>query len=134
MKKSLLLIVALIVANIVSAQSQATLDHHCMGNYMVYLHDIMEMRNGSIVASTRLFSFDGQEFNDYAYCFLNLSREDVSVVDSTVVEADYTNSSLLESNPIGDGYLLINNEYDYDYECSYLKIRHFDENFNFLVA
>ena len=132
MKKSLLLIVALIVANIISAQSQATLDHHCMGNYMVYLHDIMEMRNGSIVASTRLFSFDGQEFNDYAYCFLNLSREDASVVDSTVVEADYTNSSLLESNPIGDGYLLINNEYDYDYECSYLKIRHFDENFNFL--
>lgn len=132
MKRTLLLFASLIAACLANAQSFVALERHRLGDYMVYLEDLMEMRNGNIVAPVRLFTFDGQNINDFAYCFLKLSREDASIIDSTVVEADYTNFNLLEPNPKGKGYLFINEEYDYDCECSKLKIRHFDDDFAFL--
>lgn len=133
MKKRLLLFGALIVVNIVSAQSLAILEAYQLGGHdIVYLENLMETRKGDIIAPVRLFDINGQNIDDFGYCFLKLSRRDATIIDSTIVKAEFTNVGLLEPNPQGVGYLFINEEYDYDCECSKLKIRKFDENFNFL--
>ena len=133
MKKILLFFTLLVAANIATAQSVAILERHQLGdNRIVYLEDLMETRKGDIIAPVRMFDINGQNVNDFGYCFLKLNRQDATVIDSTIVEAEFTNVGLLEPNPQDEGFLFINQEYDYDCECSNLKIRKFDENFNFL--
>ena len=133
MKRILLFLVILVASNIASAQSLAILEAYQLGNHdIVYLEDLMETRKGDIIAPVRMFDINGQNVNDFGYCFLKLNRQDATVIDSTIVEAEFTNVGLLEPNPQGEGYLFINEEYDYDCECSKMKIRRFDEDFNFL--
>ena len=133
MKKILLFFTLLVASNIASAQSVAILEAYQLGNHdIVYLEDLMETRKGDIIAPVRMFDINGHNVDDFGYCFLKLSRQDAIVIDSTIVEAEFTNVGLLEPNPQGEGYLFINEEYDYDCECSKMKIRRFDEDFNFL--
>ena len=132
-KTTLTLALLLLVIGNTKAQSYAALENYSFGWYIQYMENLVELQNGDILTSTRLFNMDsnGHFTNEYGYCFLKLSRDDASILDSVFLPDNYTNFHLLEPHPSGDGYLFINQVYDSLTGSNFMKIRHFHDDLAF---
>ena len=134
MNKKLILILAMLMATtFAKGQSYSALENYSFGWYIQYMENLVELQDGNILTSTRLFNVDatGHYTDDYGYCFLKLNREDATIMDSVFLPDDYINYHLLEPNPTGDGYLFINQVYDSVTGSNFMKIRHFQDDLVF---
>jgi len=134
MNKKLILILAMLMATtFAKAQSYSALENYSFGWYIQYMENLVELQDGNILTCTRLLNVDSAKdySEDYGYCLLKLNREDASIMDSIFLPDDYTNFFLLEPHPTTDGYLFINQAYDFQTASNFLKIRHFYDNLTF---
>ena len=133
MKKITMFFALLLATGFAEAQSYTALENYSFGWYIQYMENLVELQNGDILTSTRLFNMDsnGHFTNEYGYCFLKLSRDDASILDSVFLPDNYTNFHLLEPHPSGDGYLFINQVYDSLTGSNFMKIRHFHDDLAF---
>ena len=114
-----------------SAQSYVEFEHS-FGNRIQYMYDFVRLRDGNFLTGTMLINPEPDgTYTDYGYCFLKLSHEDASIMDSVFRPDSYTNYFMLEPHPSGDGYLFINEVYDSLTGSNFLKIRRFYDDLIF---
>jgi hypothetical protein len=133
MKKVTFILAILTATMLAKAQSYVALDNHSLGRYFQWMEDFVELQDGNILTCTRVLNVgpDGYYSSDYGYCFLKLSREDASIMDSVFMPDNYTNFFITDSHPTSDGFLFINQVYDSLSESNFMKIRHFHDDLTF---
>jgi len=133
--KHKLLLLAFVLLLAVTAQAQ-TYDSlfHPNGRYQMDIRNMMELRDGGIVANVQLFNCDtmGSYESDYGCRLYKAVRDEngITVTDSLTIEDSDMNYFLLEKNPFDDDNIFAKIERNFDSCRSELVIRFFDDNMN----
>ena len=88
MKKSFLLAFSLLATLALSAQSLDSLEHY-VGCYSLDLKNMIQLRDGSVLANCQLYSFDEENLAyviDYGNRFLKINQGIPAVLDSAFIE------------------------------------------------
>ena len=135
---SALLLMTLITVN-ANAQTYDSISHHHVGLYEqdpgIYdlaMRNMMELRDGGIVANVQVFGIDDEvmEHGNQLYKMV-YDNGKLSFSDSTFVEDHDLCYYLLERNPWGDDNIYAKIVRDFDSCRSYLQIDFFDDNLVF---
>ncbi|MBQ0129688.1 MAG: T9SS type A sorting domain-containing protein [bacterium] len=136
MKKYITIIVALLLLYAgVKAQTYDSIAHHPVGWYAAELRNMMQLRDGNILANVQLFNVDeqGHGIGDYGNRFLKISRHGAVIMDSIFIEDNDLNFFLLQRNPSssGDSHIYGKIVRDFENVRSDLHLRFFDSDLNF---
>lgn len=133
MKKDIIItaIFFLIALGHATAQSLDSIAHHDVGN-VVEMRNMMELRDGNILANCQLFWID-EEWNsgDLGNRMLKVSPDGPEFLDSLFLENADLNHFLLERNPIGDDNIYAYAERDLENNHTDLRICFFDDDLVF---
>ena len=137
MKKTLLIMSLLVTAALARAQSYDSIPHHYLHEYDAEVRNLMQMRDGSILANCPMFDnvgtiTTGSDCNDIGNRLLKISRHGATLLDSVFLDDPDMNYFLMEPNPSGKGYVFAKVVRDRLTCRSDLSIRFFDENLQFL--
>ena len=135
MKKTTLLIIGLLMAaGVAKAQNYDSIAHHKAGWYDIDMRDdILQLRDGSILAHIQLFEVDEQGYyvGDYGNRFYKISRNGAVIMDSVFIEDNDLNWFLLKRNPLGDDNVFAKLVRDLENQRTDLRVRFFDDELNF---
>ena len=131
MKKSLLLMVALIVANIVSAQTIDSIPHHFMGHTTEPVN-IMQMWDGSILGETMVYDIIGNyiDLRPVGNIFHKVSRHGGAIIDTLLIPSNLQWSYPFK-DPFGKGYFYAEMLNDLDSNTFNFRLSRFDEHLRF---
>lgn len=131
MKKTIILLTALLAIGWAKGQSCDSLYGFTAGEHYHRMEDVTQMRDGSILAGISLIDIigSGPIFPDYGWCLLKVSRDDAQVIDSVIIEdSSIPWTSLICPAPDGNGYLFTTMRNLESDSTSHLSICRFDEN------
>ena len=120
--------------SLATAQTYDSIAHHKTGWYDIDMRDDMiQLRDGSILAHVQLFEVDeqGQYVGDYGNRFYKISRHGAVIMDSVFIEDNDLNWFLLKRNPLDDDNVFAKLVRDLDNHRTNLSIRFFDDDLNF---
>ncbi len=129
--KLLLLAFVLLLAVTAQAQTYDSLSHP-NGRYQMDIRNMMELRDGGIVANVQLFNCtaSGGYESDYGCRLYKAVRDEngITVTDSLTIEDPDMNYFLLTRNPFGDDNILAKVERNFNSCSSELVIRFFTDD------
>ena len=98
------LLALLLMAAAVYGQTYDSIAHHSAGWYDIDLRNMMQLRDGNIVANVQLFEINenGAYLGDYGNRLLKIDPNEAVLIDSVFVEDDDLNYYLMERNPFGE--------------------------------
>ena len=132
LKKFFLITTLVLLAATAKSQEYLVMPDYQMDSRIVNMdmRNIMELRDGGIVANLQLF--DNVQ-GDYGCMFYKVEYDSVGIVitDSLFIEDHDMGYFLLERNPLGDDNVFAKIVCNYDSCRSDLCIRFFDDNLNF---
>ena len=134
MKKYITTIAALLLLCAgVQAQTYDSIAHHHVGHYDIDLRNMMQLRDGNILANIQLFEIDehGNYLGDYGNRLLKIDPNGAILLDSVFVADDDLNYFLIERNPIDKDNIYAKVVRNLDEMHSDLRISFFDDNLNF---
>ena len=134
MKKHITTIAALLLLCAgVQAQTYDSIAHHHVGHYDIDLRNMMQLRDGNILANIQLFEIDehGNYLGDYGNRLLKIDPNGAILLDSVFVADDDLNYFLIERNPIDKDNIYAKVVRNLDEMHSDLRISFFDDNLNF---
>ena len=134
MKKHITIIVALLLLCAgVQAQTYDSIAHHHVGHFDIDLRNMMQLRDGNILANIQLFEIDehGNYLGDYGNRLLKIDPNGAILLDSVFVADDDLNYFLIERNPIDKDNIYAKVVRNLDEMHSDLRISFFDDNLNF---
>ena len=134
MKKITILLAILMATCWARAQTYDSIAHHKVGWYDIDMRDDMiQLRDGSILAHVQLFEVDEQGYyvGDYGNRFYKISRHGAVIVDSVFIADNDLNWFLLKRNPLDDDNVFAKLVRDLDNHRTNLSIRFFDDDLNF---
>ena len=134
MKKYITTIAALLLLCAgVQAQTYDSIAHHHVGHYNIDLRNMMQLRDGNILANIQLFEIDehGNYLGDYGNRLLKIDPNGAILLDSVFVADDDLNYFLIERNPIDKDNIYAKVVRNLDEMHSDLRISFFDDNLNF---
>lgn len=136
MKKHITILTALLfLCAGVQAQTYDSIAHHPVGWYVAELRNMMQLRDGNILANVQLFNMDeqGHGIGDYGNRFLKISRHGAVIMDSVFIEDNDLSYFLLQRDPSssGDSHIYGKIVRDFENVRSDLHLRFFDSNLNF---
>ena len=134
MKKYITIIVALLfLCAGVQAQTYDSIAHHPVGWYNAELRNMMQLRDGNILANIQLFEIDehGNYLGDYGNRLLKIDPNGAILHDSVFVADDDLNYFLIERNPIDKDNIYAKVVRNLDEMHSDLRISFFDDDLNF---
>lgn len=138
MKKYVFILAILIAAKLGIGQTYDVMESLSAGDYWLGFSNVMQMNDESILATVKLYTFDGEIYHIYGWYFFKVSRDCSEVLDTVMME-DHTTSptgelpiaALLEPDPDGDGYLFARIKRDETLPKNHLSICRFDEELVF---
>lgn len=133
MKKSFLLAFSLLATLALSAQSLDSLEHY-VGCYSLDLKNMIQLRDGSVLANCQLYSFDEENLAyviDYGNRFLKINQGIPAVLDSAFIEDHDMNNYLVERNPFDNDNIYARAVRDLDNLKTDLCIQFFDDQLVF---
>ena len=132
MKKIALLFALLTIAIVARTQAYDSIAHHNAGWYDLDLRNMMQLRDGNILANIQLFEIDeqGQYLGDYGNRLLKIAPDGAVLLDSVFVADDDLNFFLLERNPFGDDNIYAKVVRNLDEGRCDLRISFFDDDLN----
>ena len=132
-KQYLLSILLLFALAHVSAQSLDSLEHY-VGCYSLDLKNMIQLRDGSVLANCQLYSFDEENLAyviDYGNRFLKINQGIPAVLDSAFIEDHDMNNYLVERNPFDNDNIYARAVRDLDNLKTDLCIQFFDDQLVF---
>ena len=116
------------------AQTYDSIAHHNAGWYDLDLRNMMQMRDGNILANIQLFEIDeqGHSLGDYGNRLLKIAPSGAVLLDSVFIADDDLNFFLLERNPFGEDNIYAKVIRNLDEMHSDLRISFFDDDLNFI--
>ena len=138
MKKTKLytLLALLLMAAAVYGQTYDSIAHHSTGWYDLDLRNMMQLRDGNILANIQLFEIDeqGQYLGDYGNRLLKIAPNGAVLLDSVFIADDDLNYFLLERNPFDEDNIYAKVVRNLDESRCDLRISFFDDDLNFYPA
>jgi len=136
-KKFFLTMAVLMMAIVSQAQDYIVTPERLMNPsiFNMDMRNIMELRDGGILANVQLFDDEhgDDEDGDYGCVFYKIEYDSVSasITDSVFIEDNDMNYFLLERNPLDNDNVFAKVVCDFDNTRSDLRIQFFDDNLNF---
>ena len=132
-KKIMMLCCLMVLATMNYGQSYDSIAHHNAGWYDVDLRNMMQLRDGNILANIQLFEIDdqGQYLGDFGIRLLKIAPDGAVLLDSVFVADDDLNYFLLERNPFGEDNIYAKVVRNLGESRCDLRISFFDDDLNF---
>ncbi|MBR3491776.1 MAG: T9SS type A sorting domain-containing protein [Bacteroidales bacterium] len=127
------LVALLLMAMMAYGQTYDSIAHHSAGWYDIDLRNMMQLRDGNILANIQLFEINenGAYLGDYGNRLLKIDPNGAVLIDSVFVEDDDLNYYLMERNPFGEDNVYAKVVRNLE-ECrSDLRISFFDDDLTF---
>lgn len=133
--KFYILVALLVMAGGVTMQAQNydSIAHHNAGWYDLDLRNMMQLRDGNILANIQLFEIDeqGNYIGDYGNRLLKIAPNGAVLLDSVFVADDDLNYFLLERNPFDEDNIYAKVVRNLNEGRCDLRISFFDDDLNF---
>ena len=131
--KIMMICCLMVLATMNYGQSYDSIAHHNAGWYDVDLRNMMQLRDGNILANIQLFEIDdqGQYLGDFGIRLLKIAPDGAVLLDSVFVADDDLNYFLLERNPFGEDNIYAKVVRNLDESRCDLRISFFDDDLNF---
>ena len=127
-----ILFLLLLSAGMAKAQTYDSIDNYNVGNYNIELRNMMQLRDGNILANCQLFLVDeqGEILGDYGNKLIKISKH-CEIMDQVFIPDRDLNFFLMERNPFGDDNVFAKLVRDLQNCRTDLHISFFDDDLNF---
>ena len=132
-RTAIAIVVLAIVSMVCQGQTYDSIAHHNAGWYDLDLRNMMQLRDGNILANIQLFEIDeqGQYLGDYGNRLLKIAPNGAVLLDSVFIADDDLNYFLLEHNPFDEDNIYAKVVRNLDESRCDLRISFFDDDLNF---
>ena len=132
-RTAIAIVVLAIVSMVCQGQTYDSIAHHNAGWYDLDLRNMMQLRDGNILANIQLFEIDeqGQYLGDYGNRLLKIAPNGAVLLDSVFIADDDLNYFLLERNPFDEDNIYAKVVRNLDESRCDLRISFFDDDLNF---